>query len=68
MNKSPESRKPWFAMGSLIALAAALSFGCETRVVGAKGIGASSSHPNTSEPSGNDPWSNQVMGKQGNDR
>jgi len=68
MNNLTASRRPLLAVASLIALAAALAFGCETRVVGAKGIGASSTHPTTSEPSGTDPWTRKVMGGPSPDR
>ncbi len=62
MNKSTYSPRRLLALGAFIVLAAGLASGCETRVIGAKGIGASSSHPTTSEPAGNDPWSKKVWG------
>lgn len=62
MNKSADSRGGLLALASLIALAAGLTFGCETRVTSATGIGASSTHPNTEQPAGSDPLSKKVWG------
>ena len=65
MNRSTDSRRPIFAMGAFIAVAGWLGVGCETHVIGAKGIGASSTHPTTSEPAGSDPLSKKVWGNSG---